>query len=197
MNAPVIRLRPERSPEQRSDEKLLQACAGGDEVALRILFRRHHDSLERFLCRLLPRDCPERADLIQQIFLTAWTNAHKYQGRSTVQTWLFGIAANQAKRHHRAEGRFRSMLRRFAQQPEKCSSSPEAITSQKQMVDRLEVALEKLPHKLKVTYVLCEIEEVSGAEAAHALGVKPGTIWRRLHEARKLLRTMVVEEASS
>ena len=48
-------------------------------------------------------------------------------------------------------------------------------------------ALEKLPQKLKVVFVMCALEGVPGVEAARVLKLREGTVWRRLHEARKEL----------
>ncbi len=192
MNASLIQLRPEGRTSP-TDAELLAGCVAKDEAALSLLFHRHHDGLERFLARLLPRGSADTADLIQQVFLTAWNEAHKYEGRSTVRTWIFGIGANLAKRYHRSQGRLHQMLARFGQQPTSSPTCPESLTSQREQADRLAIALEKLPHKLRVTYVLCEVEEVSGAEAAEILNVKPGTIWRRVHEARTLLRKSMSE----
>ena len=52
-------------------------------------------------------------------------------------------------------------------------------------------ALSALPPILRETFVLCELEDVPGPEAARALGVREGTLWWRLHEARRRLRAAV------
>jgi DNA-directed RNA polymerase specialized sigma24 family protein len=58
---------------------------------------------------------------------------------------------------------------------------------------RIERVLEALPHDLRVAFVLCDLEGISGVDAARTLGVRPGTVWRRLHEARKELRARLEE----
>jgi RNA polymerase sigma-70 factor (ECF subfamily) len=59
------------------------------------------------------------------------------------------------------------------------------------MVDLAAAALAKLPFDLRAAFVLCDLEEMSGADAAAALDVRPGTLGRRLFEARRALRAAV------
>ena len=65
-----------------------------------------------------------------------------------------------------------------------------------QQLDRLASALETLPHDLRTAYVLCDLEEVPGIEAARILDVRPGTLWRRLHDARRALRASIEGDPS-
>jgi RNA polymerase sigma-70 factor (ECF subfamily) len=50
-------------------------------------------------------------------------------------------------------------------------------------------AVDGLPDPLREVFVACEIEDLPGAEVARVLGVPEGTLWRRLHDARKAIRT--------
>jgi RNA polymerase sigma-70 factor (ECF subfamily) len=45
-----------------------------------------------------------------------------------------------------------------------------------------------MSHKLKVVFVMCDLEGIPGVEVACTLSLREGTVWRRLHEARKQLR---------
>jgi RNA polymerase sigma-70 factor (ECF subfamily) len=71
------------------------------------------------------------------------------------------------------------------------SIGPDSLVEHRQLLRRLETALADLPHQLRVVFVLCAVEEVPGKEAAHVLGIREGTLWRRLHEARTALREAV------
>ena len=62
-------------------------------------------------------------------------------------------------------------------------------------MQRLLVALDDLPHDLREAFVMCDLEEVAGVDVARALGVREGTLWRRLHEARRALRCALTEKA--
>lgn len=175
-------------PSQLSDEALVAACALGDGAALGALFDRHHEALHRFLGRLARRDPADVDDLVQSTFVEAWRSAARFRGGAAVRTWLFAIAANLVRHRSRAEGRRRAAMAGLAAAPPAASATPDDDAMRRQLVDRLGAALETLSHDLREVFVLCEIEEVPGVDVARALGLREGTVWRRLHDARKALR---------
>ncbi|MFO0723845.1 MAG: RNA polymerase sigma factor [Myxococcota bacterium] len=189
MSARVIALRPlETRAAELSDEALLAACVVEDSAALTVLYQRHNVAVHRFASRLLGPRRADADDLVQQVFLTAWKDAAKYRGQSAVRAWLFGITANLARRSARDERRRISAFERLSTWITRTAAPHDDHIARQQLVDRVGRVLNELPHDLRVAYVMCELEEVSGVEAARALGVRPGTMWRRVHEARKRLR---------
>jgi RNA polymerase sigma-70 factor (ECF subfamily) len=172
-----------------SDEALLASCGVGDPAALGQLFDRHHEAVYRLISRLLRAEPAETDDLVQLTFMAAWRSARGYTGKGSVKSFLFGIAANIVRRHFRTTRRRRDAL---ASIPEPApGGTPHEAASRAQQVKRLAAALDELPHDLRAAYVLCDLEDLSGAEAARALDVREGTLWRRLHEARRALRDAI------
>jgi RNA polymerase sigma-70 factor (ECF subfamily) len=197
MSAKVIALRSAAADRlELSDEALLAGCAAREASALGLLYRRHHAGVYRFLSRMMGSRCPELDDIAQQVFLGAWNSAGGFRQQSSVRAWLLGIAANTVRKHYRSERRRRSAFEWLAQRVTASPPGPEEEVARQQLVDRLAAALEALPHDLRVAYVMCELEELAGVEAARVLGVKPGTLWRRLHDARKRLRGLIAPEVS-
>lgn len=182
------------SSAPESDNALIAACARQDPDALRELFRRHHAVVYRFVSRLLGAHNPAVDDAVQLTFLTAWRRADSFGGRSAVRSWLFGIAANVARDHRRSERRRLNVFEMFATRPAEERPLIEDVVSNKELVARVMEALDELPHDLRVAYVLCELEDVSGVDAARAVGVRPGTMWKRLHNARRRLREVLQKE---
>lgn len=177
-----------------SDEALLAACGVGDSAALGALFDRYHDAVYRLISRLLRSEPSEIDDLVQTTFLEAWRSARKYGGRGAVKSYLFGIAANTVRHYVRAARRRRDA---YAECPApSAGTSPADATLRAQQVSRLAAALEELPIDLRTAYVLCDLEDVPGVEAARILGVRAGTLWRRLHDARRALREAIEGGAS-
>ena len=174
-----------------SDEALLAACGVGDTAALGALFDRHHEAVFRLVSRLLRTDPGEIDDLVQTTFLEAWRSARGFGGRGAVKSYLFGIAANTVRRYVRGARRRRDMHDRAPAPP--AARTPDDLAMRAQQVNRLAAALEALPADLRVVYVMCDLEEVPGVEAARVLGVRAGTLWRRLHEARRALREAIEE----
>jgi RNA polymerase sigma-70 factor (ECF subfamily) len=172
-----------------SDEALLAACAVGDSAALGALFDRHHEAVYRLISRLLRSEPDAIDDLVQTTFLEAWRSAGRYDGRGLVKSYLFGIAANAVRHHVRSTKRRREAFADW--QPPEPRNAPDDMASRAQQVGRLAAALDRLPHDLRAAYVLCDLEDISGVEAARMLDVRAGTLWRRLHEARKALRAAI------
>src|SRR4030095_939680 len=85
--------RPEHAAarEIASDEVLIRRIAGGDQLAMQILFARHRVALYRWLLRLV-RDEALAEDLLSDVFLDVWRQAAKFEARSSVSTWLLAIA---------------------------------------------------------------------------------------------------------
>ena len=172
-----------------SDEALLAACGVGDTAALGALFDRHHEAVYRLVSRLLRTEPSEIDDLVQTTFLEAWRASRKYDARGAVKSFLFGIAANVVRHHVRGAMRRRAAIADLPQPAP--ARGPDVAAMRAQQVGRLAAALERLPHDLQAVYVMCEIEDVPGSDAARALDVRVGTLWRRLHDARRALREAI------
>jgi len=184
---PLRRLEERRAAlSEISDEALLAACGVGDAAALGALFDRHHEAVFRLLSRLLHTEPGEIDDLVQTTFLEAWRAAARFAARGSVKSFLFGIAANTVRHHLRSARRRRGALDGW--EPPAHAVAPDTAVVRAQQVDRLAAALDRLPHDLRVAYVLCDLEDMRGVDAARALDIRPGTLWRRLHDARRALR---------
>src|SRR6185312_1005983 len=74
-----------------ADEVLIGRIARSDRLAMQVLFARHHVRVFRFVLRLL-HDEALAEDVISETFLDVWRQAGRFEGRSTVSTWLIAIA---------------------------------------------------------------------------------------------------------
>lgn len=188
--------RVEGLPSEMSDEALLAACALGDSAALGALYDRLTPHLWRFLSRLAGGRSEELEDLVQATFMAVHRAASSFKGTASVRTWVFAIASNVTRRYLRDEVRRRSAFDRLAVLPGAPVGRPDESVEQQQLMDRLRGALSALPHDLRVTLVMCDLEDIPGREAAIALAIPEGTLYRRVHEARRALRALVEEEPS-
>jgi RNA polymerase sigma-70 factor (ECF subfamily) len=184
----LLRRRPAVA-EPLSDAALVSAAAAGDSSALGALFDRFHRDVWRVLARVTACGEGDLDDLVQMTFLEVFRSAPCFAGRSMVRTWIFGIAINVARHHARSEQRRRAALARFAEIAQEAPPAPDASAERTQELARLARAIEELPYDQRAAYVLCAIEEVTGKEAARALGVRQGTLGRWVHEARRKIRT--------
>jgi RNA polymerase sigma-70 factor, ECF subfamily len=170
-----------------SEEQLIQASARGDGEALGELFDRHHQAVYRFLSRLSGTERSDLDDLVQETFVRVGRAASRFEGRSSVRSWILAIASHTAVDHVRAEARRRELLRSsVVDLPQ--AEGPDSRAEGREALARFCQALDGLAHDLRVTFVMCELEDTPGQEVAAALGVPEGTVWRRLHDARRALR---------
>jgi RNA polymerase sigma-70 factor (ECF subfamily) len=174
-----------------SDEALLAASATGDLAALDALFERFHVVVYRFLSRVAAADEASRDDLVQATFLEVRRGARRFRGGSSVKTWILGIAANLARHHLRGERRRREKHARYAEGLHLVAPQPDEQMERSELMRDVAEALANLPHDLRVAFVMCDLEDVSGVEVARVVGVPQGTLWRRLHFARKAVRAAV------
>jgi RNA polymerase sigma-70 factor (ECF subfamily) len=181
-----------------SDQGLVAACATGDRAARSQLFERHVDAVYRFIARMRGSDTDVVDDLVQATFVAAFQSAARFRGER-VRAWLYGIAANLVRKHARREIRRKRALAVVAEATvaaEQAAAAqhvapvlahaPDPIT-----LARLPVAIAALPHDLRAALVLVDLEGERGIDAAAALGVPEGTLWRRVYHARKTLRDML------
>lgn len=176
-----------------SDEALIAACAFADQAALGALFDRHHQRVFRFVCRVAGVGRIDGEDLLQETFAAVWSSADRFKGQAAGLTWIFGIAANIARNHVRSRARGAKAMHVLGEQPEAGQDALDEVAARKQAMQRLQDAMAELPHDHRVAFVMCDLEGVSGVDAARSLGVRPGTVWRWLHLARKALRIAVKE----
>jgi RNA polymerase sigma-70 factor (ECF subfamily) len=192
------RLLPFRRAHHRAevtDQDLVIGSARGDMSALEELFARHGDRVYRLLVRLRGVDAKDLEDLVQATFLEVQRSAQRFDNRAAVGTWILGIALNLRRHHLRSESRRRSVLTGLApllsprEQPD-----PHEQVAHKQHLEMLEAGIAALPEHLRVVLTLLDLEGLKGREVARILGLPEGTIWRKLHEARLLLRAFVDDE---
>jgi RNA polymerase sigma-70 factor (ECF subfamily) len=77
------------------DEQLIARIAGGNRLAVRVLFARFNERIYRFALRLTD-DAALAEDVVSEVFLEVWRKAATFEGRSQVSTWILGITRNKA-----------------------------------------------------------------------------------------------------
>jgi RNA polymerase sigma-70 factor (ECF subfamily) len=169
---------------QLTDGELLVRAAKGDEQAFAALYRRRSVAVYRFALGMTgSREAAE--EVVQETFLALIENPAGFNaGRGELASYLYGVARNRALR------RFRRLGEAVALDDEPQEGDEAGMLEALEAKDRLEAlqrALLGLPEAYREAVVLCDIEELSYAEAAEALGTAVGTVRSRLHRGRTLL----------
>jgi RNA polymerase sigma-70 factor (ECF subfamily) len=166
-----------------SDADLMRALAGGEIGALGGLYDRHHAAVRRFIARATA-NAEDVDDLVHATFLAAGKSAARYDGRPSCRPWLVGIAAQLLRRRRRAFGRLVAVLASLRGLRVTMADPRPAM----QAGTDLDRALARLSEAKRITLLMGEVEGLSCAEIAAALQVPIGTVWTRLHAARRELR---------
>ena len=172
----------------------LEAMKRGEPGCLADFFELWADRLYGLALRLLG-DPAAAEDVVQEAFLKLLANAGRIEGRSRLATWLYRVAYNAALDRLREQKRELPVPEETDESPLPRPSmlvdfrlSPEAALHDVELRDSLETALAALPPALRAAFLLRDIEGLSTAEAAEALGVSETNLKVRLHRARLQLR---------
>jgi RNA polymerase sigma-70 factor (ECF subfamily) len=183
------------------EASLVQRCALGDEAACSELVSEHQRMVVQLAVNLLG-DRDEALDLSQEVFLRVFRTIHRFRGQSSLRTWIYRIAVNQARNRHRFwrrrhRGDQVSLDAHVAAHGDFLSggqAGPDRVLAQKELAAKLNHALENLPFDQRTAIVLREIDGLSYDEIAYSLGVAVGTVKSRLTRARQALRLELREE---
>jgi RNA polymerase sigma-70 factor (ECF subfamily) len=172
-----------------ADEILIERIAAGDSAAFTALFRRRQPDVYR-VALMITGSSAAAEDVTQEVFLVVMREAGRYEpGRATVKAWLCGIGRNQARRRLDQDGRLEPLPddreREFAHAV--VTIDPAADLDRAEQMRALRNGILGLPVRYREVVVLCDLEELSYADAASALECAIGTVRSRLHRARGLL----------
>jgi RNA polymerase sigma-70 factor (ECF subfamily) len=168
---------------QTPDPDILRQLAGGEIGALGELYDRYREPVRRFVARATS-DADDVDDLVHATFLAAAKSAGRYDGRPSCRPWLIGIAAQLLRRRRQSLGRFLAVLSALRG----ARAAPADPRPELQARSDVERALIRISAAKRITLLMAEVEGLSCAEIAAALGIPIGTVWTRLHAARRELR---------
>jgi RNA polymerase sigma-70 factor (ECF subfamily) len=171
-----------------ADADVLRRLANGDIGALGELYDRYHEAVRHFLARATS-DADDVDDLVHATFLAAAKSAARYDGRPVCRPWLVGIAVRLLRRRRRSLGHFLAVLSSL-RGLQRGASDPRPAFQAHVDVNR---ALAQISEPKRLALLLAEVEGLSCAEIATTLDVPIGTVWTRLHAARRELRRLLEE----
>jgi RNA polymerase sigma-70 factor (ECF subfamily) len=192
-----------------SDEQLLERLRSGDQEAFAELVRRYSPLLLRVARMYVPTQAIAE-DVVQETWLGVLRGIDRFEGRSSLKTWLFRIAANRAKTRGERERRsvpFASLAAaeageddaavdadRFAQNgawaspPQRWEDSPERSLESSEAVDRIKAAIDELPPMQRMVITMRDVEGWPSDEVRNALDISETNQRVLLHRARSRVR---------
>jgi RNA polymerase sigma factor (sigma-70 family) len=176
------------------DSVIVQRILAGEKELFEILLRRHNQRLFRIIRSYL-KNADEVQDAMQNAYLKAFDKLHQFQGSSSFSTWLIRIGINEAllrlknmKRakviHLNSEDAGSESLKQIHDN----QIGPERKIINQESKQILEKAIDNLPEKYRVVYMLKEVEGLPSQEVCESLGLTESNMKVRLHRAKALLK---------
>ena len=184
------------------DAALIAGLRSGDECAYEILIQRFEQPVYNLVSRLVD-DPGDAADVAQEVFLKVFRKVDGFRAESSLKTWIYRIAVNEARNQRRWFIRHRA--KEIALDPAGADSQgpqdwlPDPAQSPYQMaVDHetqalIETALKKVRPNYRAAVVLREVEGLSYEEIAQVLEISLGTVKSRILRGRESLRMHLVD----
>lgn len=175
----------EKMTEKDADHDLIRRVQGGDMVAFNMIVEKYKKRLMNVIMRMIGSS-EESEDIVQETFVRVYQHRRSFDFSHCFSTWIYTIALNLARNELRKRKRFKFFdifdmqgnESEIAVEMELPSNLPKAI----------ETALETLPEKYKMAFVLRDIQELPYEEVARIMNIPLGTVKSRVNRARLMLR---------
>ena len=182
-------------PTSIDETELIARIQAGDKSACDECIALHSPSLKRLLLRLLGNE-QDAEDVLQETFLSAFQAIDRFEGRSSLSTWLYRIAYNTAMmRLRRAKAPTVSVEETLNETPGYIPRQlfdwcclPEETYDSEEVQTELRQAIAAMPESLQLVFMLRELEGMSTEETAVTLDISASATKVRLHRARQWLR---------
>ena len=191
------------SPSSLSEEdaRLLRGLRAGIESAYEELLSRYQQPVYSMVYRLLG-DQNDASDVVQEVFLKIFRSVGSFRERSSLRTWIYRIAVNEAHNHRRWFSRHRKREvaiehedqghRTFDFTPDP-GPSPFDFALDRETHVLIERALEEISPVFRTAVVLRDIEGLGYEEIAEILQISIGTVKSRILRGREALRRVLSE----
>lgn len=174
--------------DARRDWAAIQASLNGDETAYAALVRRYEQVIGAQMWRFT-RDRAVQEELVQEVFVEAYTSLHGFKGQAPFEHWLRRIATRVGYRHWKHRDRDRE--RREALHFEAASDRAAHPVEPSEAAEFLYTLLEQLPAQDRLILTLHYFEELDTEEIARRMGWSRSLVKVRAFRARKKLKSLL------
>lgn len=180
---------------KEEDRKLVAGLVARDEAAFRRLVERFADPLYRVVVGIVGNDAAE--EVVSDVFLQVFRKIHLFRGDAAFSSWIYRVAINAARMHLRERQRRRAHFPTYDYPIDEeghmrhipdWSRLPEKAFEAREVRERIERAVAKLPEIYRTPFHLAEVLEWPREEVCKALKITPATLKSRIHRARLHLR---------
>ena len=201
----AIRLNNRKSLDQATEASLVERCRKQDYEAFGKLVDAYQNRIFGFVRRMVP-GAEDASDITQEVFIRAFQNFHRFDGRAGVRTWLFRIAYNlcvdRARKTDRSPSEVTTVDPYEGEEIDVADSrwEPEKLALDEELRATIDRAIDGMSEKLRSVLLLHDREDMQYEEIAEMLAIPVGTVKSRLFLARahlqKVLRPYLDETIS-
>jgi RNA polymerase sigma-70 factor (ECF subfamily) len=195
---------PRPDHEKLDDVVLAGLVAARDPVAVRLVTTRNNQRLFRAAFTILANRA-EAEDAVQSAYLRGFAGIRRFEGRSSLSTWLTRIVINESLGRLRSAKRRRAHLdgasvtilddyREKLMQGSMSGAAPDREQARAELRAMMEEAIARLPEPFRLVFVLREIEGLGVDEVSETLGILPATVKTRHLRARRRLQQDLAPE---
>jgi RNA polymerase sigma-70 factor, ECF subfamily len=178
-----------RPVEDIDGEALLRRIAAGEEAAMAEFYNNYENPVYRFILSRM-NDPFEAADILNEVMLEVWRGAGRFQGRSAVKSWIFGIA------RHKTLDRLRSRQRNAARAGEEPSEDiadedavdPTEAIAATQHAEFVRHCLDRMSAAHREVLHLTFFEDLTYGQIAEIAGCPEGTVKTRMFHAKRAMQ---------
>ncbi len=183
----------------QSDEAIIGRILQGETDAYEVIMRRYNQRLFRIARSFVP-DEEESEDVVQEAYIKAYEQLSRFEFRSRFSTWLIRILINEALAHVRHRRRFTPLAPDLPREAGNGHMHEELLLNRETPADKLmnaelkeilEKAVDGLPEKYRVVYMMREIEGMSVAETSESLAISETNVKVRCSRAKEMLRETI------
>lgn len=184
------------------DQAFVTRLCAGEEAAYEGLIDRFERPVFNLVSRLVD-DSADVPDVVQEVFLKVFRNIHTFRGKSSLKTWVYRIAVNEARNHRRWFGRHKKQEVTIEPRTDEGETHPEwlsdpGLSPLELAIDHergalIETALSEINPNFRAVLVLREIECLNYDEIADILEISLGTVKSRIVRGREALRERLAE----
>jgi RNA polymerase sigma-70 factor (ECF subfamily) len=176
-----------------SDIEVVEHVLGGEKQMFEILLRRYNQRIYRVIRSYIKSDA-ETQDIMQEAYVKAYTKLDQFKNQAAFSTWLIRIAINEAlqeirkKKRSLTDGDATEKLGILTNFSGRSALNPENQTIVAETKRLIETAVDKLPEKYRMIYMLQQVEGLSNTEIATCLDITDSNVKVRLHRAKTLIK---------
>lgn len=183
---------------ENNEKELVEGLKNKDIKAFEDFFNLYNKKIAGLIYKLTKNDS-DTQDLVQEVFLKIFEKIHTFEGRSAFSSWVYRVAVNTAFMKLRAKKNqpqisLDSLLPQFYENGYQkktvtdWSRKAEDQLLRKESIEVIHNAVEKLPEKEKVVFLLRDVEEIPTEKVGEILELSVPAVKSRLHRARLFLR---------